>query len=138
MQALERNSWEVVFVQEITVITENKVGVLADICGLLGRSGVNIEAISAQGLGESGIIRLVTGDVKTAVRELERAGAKIRVAEILTVKLNDQPGELGKIARKLARAGVDIESLYLLSKNRGVMEVAIKPGDLNAARLALK
>ena len=124
--------------QEITVITENKVGVLADICGLLGRSGVNIEAISAQGLGESGIIRLVTGDVKTAVRELERAGAKIRVAEILTVKLNDQPGELGKIARKLARAGVDIESLYLLSKNRGVMEVAIKPGDLNAARLALK
>ncbi len=124
--------------QEITIITENRVGVLAEVCELLGRGGINIEAICAQGLGDSGLIRLVTGDVRTAERELKLAGYSYRTAEILIVKLNDNPGELGKVARKLSRADIDIESLYVLSKNRGVTEVAIKPSDCKAAERALK
>ena len=124
--------------QEITIITENKVGVLAQVCGLLGNSGVNIEAISAQGLGDSGLIRLVTGDTATAKKALERGGFAFKTGEIITIKLNDSPGELYKVTRKLSRAGVDIESLYLLSKSKGVFEVAIKPGDEAAARRALK
>ena len=125
--------------QEITIITENKVGALAEICELLGKNGINIEAISAHGLGDSGFIRVVTGDAATAKRVLgTRKGARISAGDILVVKVNDEPGELGKIARRLARAEVDIESMYLLSKSRGVMEVAIKTGDMGAAARALK
>lgn len=125
--------------QEITIITENRVGALAEICELLGKNGVNIEAISAQGLGESGLIRVVTGDAATAKRALSaKKGITCRSGDILVVKMADQPGELGKIARRLARAEVDIESMYLLSKSRGVMEVAIKTGDLGAALRAIK
>jgi len=125
--------------QEITIITQNKVGALAEICELLGKNGVNIEAISAYGLGDSGVIRLVTGDVATASRALgTKKGVSVKTSEVLVVKLNDQPGELGKIARKLARAEVDIESLYILSRERGVTEVAIRADDIEAARRAIK
>ncbi|VVC04902.1 ACT domain protein [Candidatus Burarchaeum australiense] len=125
--------------QEITIITQNKVGALAEICELLGSRGVNIESICAQGVGDSGVIRVVTGDAATAASALRaRKGVSISTGDILTVKLNDEPGELGKIARKLARAEVDIESMYLLSKQKGVMEVAIKTGDLFAAMKAIK
>lgn len=125
--------------QEITIITENKVGALAEICELLGENGINIESISAQGLGESGLIRVVTADAATAARALKsRKGITVKTGDILIVKVNDQPGELGKIARRLARAEVDIESMYLLSKSKGVMEVAIKTGDLGAALRAIK
>lgn len=125
--------------QEITIITENRVGALAEICELLGKSGVNIESISAHGLGESGLIRVVTGDAATAAKALSsKKRISYKSGDILIVKVNDQPGELGKIARRLARAEVDIESMYLLSKSRGVMEVAIKTGDLGAALRAIK
>ena len=125
--------------QEITIITENKVGALAEICELLGKNGINIESISAQGLGESGLIRVVTADAATAARALKsRKGVTVKTGDILIVKVNDQPGELGKIARRLARAEVDIESMYLLSKSKGVMEVAIKTGDLGAALRAIE
>lgn len=125
--------------QEITIMTENKVGALAEICELLGSHGINIESISAQGLGESGLIRVVTGDTATAAKALSnRKGFSVRTGEILIVKVNDEPGELGKIARKLARAEIDIESMYLLSKQKGVMEVAIKASDIGAAMKAIK
>ena len=124
--------------EEITIITENKVGILAKISGLLGNSGVNIETISAHGLGDSGLIRIVTGDTVTAKKALSLNGFSFKTGEILVVKLSDSPGELGKITKKLSRAGVDIESLYILSKNKGVTEVAIKPGNFAAAQKALK
>jgi hypothetical protein len=125
--------------QEITIITANRVGTLAEICELLGGAGVNIEAISAHGLGDSGVIRVVTGDIATAKKALGgKKGITFKVSDILVVRLSDQPGELGKIARRLSRAGIDIESLYVLSKNRGVTEVAIKAGDAAAAARAIK
>ncbi|MCX8198044.1 MAG: ACT domain-containing protein [Candidatus Micrarchaeota archaeon] len=124
--------------EEITIITENKVGVLAKVCGLLGSAGVNIEAISAQGLGDSGLIRLITGDTVTAKKALTKAGFTFKTGNVIIIKLNDAPGELYKVTRKLAQAGVDIESLYLLSKSKGLVEVAIKAADESAARKALK
>ncbi|HIH18657.1 TPA: ACT domain-containing protein [Candidatus Micrarchaeota archaeon] len=125
--------------QEITIMTENRVGALAEICEILGNRGINIESISAQGLGESGLIRVVTGDATTAAKALSnRKGFSVRTGDILIVKVNDEPGELGKIARKLARAEIDIESMYLLSRQKGVMEVAIKASDMGAAMKAIK
>ncbi|MCX8195007.1 MAG: hypothetical protein N3G22_02780 [Candidatus Micrarchaeota archaeon] len=125
--------------QEITIITQNKIGALAEICEYLGRNGVNIEAISAYGLGDSGVVRLVTGDVTTATRVLStKKGISFKTSEIVVAKLNDQPGELGKIARKLARAEIDIESIYILSRSKGITEVAIKTSDIEGTRKALK
>ena len=125
--------------QEITIISENKVGALADICEALGGSGVNIEAISAQGLGDSAQIRIVTGDVTTAANVLRKKNIAHKTSDITVVDMVDRPGELAKIARKLARAGVNMESLYILSKNKGGMtSVAIKAPDLAAVARALK
>ncbi len=124
--------------EEITIITENKLGVLAKISELLGKSGVNIETISAHGLGSSGLVRLVTGDTATAKKVLSQNGFSYKTGEIIVVKISDSPGELGKITKKISRAGVDIESLYILSKSKGFTEVAIRPGDIAAAQKALK
>lgn len=125
--------------QEITIVTENKVGILADICELLGGSGVNIEAISAQALGDSGLIRVVTSDVNTANRVLTKSGHKFKTSDIIVVDMVDRPGELAKIARKIAKSGVNVESLYILTKNKnGLTSVAIKSDNLAATMGAIK
>ena len=124
--------------REITVICENRVGALADVCEALGGVGVNIKAISAMGVGATGIIRLITADETSAKNVLEKAGFRVELGDVLSVKLRDRPGELAKVARKLATGGVDIESVYIIGRSNDEVEVAIKPKNMKAATAALR
>jgi len=124
--------------KQITVLSENRVGALSDVCTELANVGVNIKSITAQGQGDYGIIRLVTEDVNTAKKALEKAGFKLTVSDIIVVNLNDRPGEMAKIARKLSNAGVDVECIYILGKEDDKVQVAIKPSSIEHAMRALR
>ncbi|MEM3030377.1 MAG: ACT domain-containing protein [Candidatus Micrarchaeia archaeon] len=124
--------------RQITVLVENRVGALADVTEALGASGVNIKSISAQGSGNEGVIRLITEDERTAVNALEKAGFRVSVGDVMTIKLRHRPGELAKIARKLARAGVNIECIYQLSSDRESAELVLKPDSIENATRALR
>ena len=124
--------------KQITVLTENRVGALSDVCTELANVGVNIKSITAQGQGDFGIIRLVTEDVNTAKKVLEKAGFKLTSSDIIVVNLIDRPGEMAKIARKLSNSGVDIECIYILGKEGDKVQVAIKPSSIEHAMRALR
>jgi len=124
--------------RQLTIFVENKVGALASVCELLGGSGVNLEAIAAYGEGEGGVIRVVTGDIETAKRVLAAARYRTLEGEVATVKINDSPGELGKLARRISNAGLNIECIYLLSKSKGTAEFAIKAESADKLKSALK
>lgn len=126
--------------KEITIRTENRVGALADIAELLGGLGVNIDGISAHGEGEEGIIRILTNDSRTAMKHLGKlAGVRTKEADIIVVDMPNRPGELGKITRKLANKGVDLESVYLAGRTSDITHMAIKPaaGSFDKAKEAL-
>lgn len=124
--------------EQISIVVENKPGALADVCELLGRHGINIKAISAEGIAEGGIVRIVTEDAASAKSALSGAYYKFFVSEVLPLKLQDKPGELGKAARKLASSRVNIECIYILGKDKGMTELALKVDDISAAKKALK
>lgn len=124
--------------KQLTVLTENKVGALADVCTELANTGVNIKAITAQGQGDYGVIRLVTEDEVTTKKALEKLGFKVSVSDILIVSLPDRPGEMAKIARKLSNAGVDVECVYILGREGDKVQVAIKPSSIEHATRALR
>lgn len=114
--------------KEITIRADNKVGALADVAELLGGLGVNIEAISAHGKEEHAIFRIITSDSKTAMKHLAKLpGVKASESDILVVEIPNRPGELGKIARKLANKGIDLESTYIMGKLTNTTEMVIKP-----------
>ncbi len=119
--------------RELTIITENRVGALADVCEAMGHVGVNISSISAHGYADKGIIRLVTNDETSAKNAIEKIGMKVIPGDLLIIKMSDKPGELGKLARKLAKSKVNIEGIYLLGRSNGHLEMAIKPDDLTKA-----
>ncbi len=123
---------------QITILVEDRPGALADICEAFGRSGVNIKAISAEGLGEAGVIRIVTEDVNTAKRALDREGFSHRVAEIVSIRLPDKPGELGKVTRRLADEEINIQYIYILGREKGVTDIALRVGDVENARIVLE
>lgn len=126
--------------KEITIIASNSVGSLAAVAETLGAVGVNIEAISAYGTDDKAVFRVITSDPLTTLKALSRLpDLKIQEADVIIYKMMNRPGELGKITRKLANRGVNIESLYLVTRKQDFTEVAIRPSsrDLEKAKEVL-
>ncbi len=121
--------------KEIVVVTTNDVGALATIAEAIGGLGVNIEAISAYGLSGKAVFRIITNDVTSAVKAMSRIpNVEVQEAETIVYQMMNRPGELGKITRKLANRGVNIESLYIVSKKQDFTEVAIRPVEKDIAK----
>ncbi len=124
---------------ELTVTLPNKPGQLAEIASALGNAGVNIDSLAATTAGGKGTIRLVVSDPARAKRALK--AAKIRVAnqrEVIEIRLANKPGALARVAKRLGKARVNIDTAYLLgqTKTRAVLALGVK--DVRAAKRALR
>jgi len=86
---------------------------------------------------ETPIIRIVTDDEKSTRSALNKAKLKFNEYDIMVVELTDKPGELAKVAKRLARAGVNIDSIHILSKNTTITSVALVVNDSKRAKDAL-
>lgn len=124
--------------KEFDVFVQNKPGELAKVCEALGINGVNIRAIASEREQDQPQIRIVTDDEATTRSALKRAGIQFDLKDVLVIKLSDKPGELGKMARRLAKAMVNVDSIYILSKEDGVTEMAITVDNMKKAQTALK
>jgi hypothetical protein len=124
--------------KELTISMPNKAGQLAVLADTLGKAGVNIQALSAATAGGKGVIRLVVDDTAKAKRALKKA--KIRVGterQVLEVRLRNRPGALARVAKRLGKAKVNIDSAYLLAADRKRAVAAIGVRNLSAAKKAL-
>ena len=124
--------------KEFDVYVQDKPGELAKVCEIFGNNGVNIKAISSERSGQKPIIRVVTDDETTASSALERSGISYDLREVLSIRISDRPGELGRTARKLARAMVNVDSIYILGKDDGMTEMAFTVDNLRKAEQALR
>lgn len=126
--------------KELLITAKNQVGSLATVAEALGSVGANIEAISCYGFAEKAFFRVITADTASATKALSKVpDVKVQEADIIILNMLNRPGELGKITRKLANRGVNLESLYIVSKKNDYTEVAFKPAaaDLAKAREVL-
>jgi organic hydroperoxide reductase OsmC/OhrA len=80
----------------------------------LGRAGVSVEGGGAWLQDQSGVGHFLVADSRAAREALDKAGiAVIDEREVLVQRLNqDEAGQLGKLTRRMANAGVNIETLY--------------------------
>jgi len=123
--------------KEITIVSKNEVGTLAQVAEVLGSVGVNIEAISAYEKNNNAIFHLVTNDVNTALKMLSRVpNVRLEQSDVIVWKMPNRPGELGKLTRKLANQGISLQSIYIVTRGNDFTEIAIKPAvnDFEKAR----
>jgi hypothetical protein len=97
-------------VKDLAIALDNRPGALAEMGEVLGNSGVSIEGGGVFG----GVAHFLFHDAHAARAALDRAGIHVvRENDVLVQKLRqDEPGQLGKIARRMADAGVNIEVQY--------------------------
>jgi len=100
--------------KDLTIALDNHPGALADMGDALGRAGVSIEGGGAWVVNAEGAAHFLFEDGPAARSAIEAAGIKVlAVREVLIQKLSQsEPGQLGKLTRRMAQAGVNIEVLY--------------------------
>lgn len=99
-------------VKEIVIISENRVGVLSAISKILADRGINIVAISAHAACGVALINLVTEDHARVKDLLDRKAIAYQENSVLLLEVEDKPGTLLSLTKKLAANKVDILNVY--------------------------
>jgi hypothetical protein len=99
--------------KQLSITLPDKVGLLAEITGALAGAKVNIEALCAYGMEDTGTFLLLTDSNAKAKKALSVfKDGKVEEEDVIVVEMANKPGELGKVADKVTGAGVNIWYLY--------------------------
>jgi len=112
-------------VRDLAIRLENRPGALAEMGETLGSAGVSVEGGGAFVFDGLGIAHFLFADTVAARKALEEKGIEVLAErEVLVQRLHqDQPGQLGKISRMMAEAGVNIEVIYSDHQNQLILVV---------------
>ena len=115
---------------EFKTILINKPGRLAQFTNVLGEAGVKIQAIHQMSDQSGSIVQFVPDDPAMTESVLTAARVDFTSREVLIVDVLDQPRTLGDVATVMADAGVNIDSIYLMTS--GVVVLGVD--DLDGAK----
>jgi hypothetical protein len=104
--------------RDLTVrLNEDRPGAFSAVAEALGGAGVNIEGVTEM----EGVVHVLVPDAAAAKRALESTGLRVEAeADPVIVKLEDRPGELAGLTKRLAAAGVSLRVVYLATDTRVV------------------
>ena len=119
---------------DLTLYLEDRPGALAEVGEALVEAGINIDGLCGMTMEGLGVIHVLVEEEFTAREVLEAHHITVAEAQdVLVLEVEDQPGVLGSISRKLADAGVNLHLAYLATSTR----LVIGADDLDKARSAL-
>ncbi len=99
--------------KQITVFLENVPGRLATLCNTLEERGVNLQAMTTSEASEYGVVRMIVDNVDAATEALRQVDLPFSTVDVLGVEVSDEPGALGKVAVRLAEAGLNVDYAYV-------------------------
>jgi hypothetical protein len=111
--------------KDLTIILENRPAALAELGETLGRADISIEGGGVFVVDGRGVAHFLFADGDRARGAIEATGLRVEAArEVLTARLRQaEPGQLGKLTRLLAVAGVNIEVIYTDHEHQLVLVV---------------
>ncbi len=124
---------------QLSVFLGNRPGALARVCAELAAAQINIHALATSDTIDHAVVRMVVSDPTKALMLLGERGVLALENDVLVIESNNEPGTLGGIAERLARAGINIEYAYLASAPRAAEGLMIlRPSNVEKAERALR
>jgi hypothetical protein len=124
--------------KQFNVFVDDKIGELARVTEALAQSAINIRGLATDKFGPKPTVKVITDDEASTRRALGKAGLSFEESEILVIDLIDRPGEIAKVARKAAKAGVNISSVFLIGKKDTPAALAVVSKDPKKLEAFLK
>ena len=119
--------------KDLKIKLDNRPGALATIGEALGQAGVNIDGLCgfARDVNAREDRELIMHTFHILVEDPVKARAALRAVgvkieeerDVVIPKVIDRPGEIGRICRKLANAGVNVDFLYTITNTQFVLGV---------------
>lgn len=123
---------------QLSVFLANKPGTLAEVCDTLAGEDVNIFAMTISDTVDHSVVRLICSDPRKALAVFEERGTLVVDQQVLTIEGKNRPGSLARLARKLAKHGVNIEYAYCASgPSAKTGLVVFRPSDIKKGLKAL-
>jgi hypothetical protein len=114
---------------DLVIDVENTPGALADVAAAISDAGVNIAAATCVGPGERAELHILVphaGAVQHALGISHLAVTRVR--DVVVIDVEDRPGVLADLTRKIAKHGVDLDLVYVATQNRVVFGSPDLPG----------
>jgi hypothetical protein len=122
---------------DLTIELDNTPGALAEIAAAISDAGVNIAAATCIGTGERAELHVLVPHAEAARHLLAISHIGVtREREVVVVDVEDRPGVLADLTRRIARAGVNLDLVYVATRDRvvfGAADIAALHGALQAA-----
>ena len=120
---------------DLVIDVNNKPGALAEVAQAISDAGVNIAAATCIGPGDRAELHVLVKHAEAARHALGAIShlAISREREVVIVDVQDRPGVLADLTRRIAKAGVDLDLVYVATRNR----VVFGAPDLDALKAAL-
>jgi hypothetical protein len=119
---------------DLVIDVENSPGALAEVAAAISDAGVNIAAATCIGPGDRAELHILVPHAEAAKHLLAISHLAVtREREVVVIEVHDEPGVLADLARKVAKAGVNLDIVYVATRNR----VVFGSKDLDALRAAL-
>jgi hypothetical protein len=119
---------------DLAIDIENTPGALADVAAAISDAGVNIAAATCVGTGKQVELHILVPHAEAARHLLAISHLAVtREREVAVVDVEDRPGVLADLTRRIAKAGVNLDLVYIATRNR----VVFGSPDLPALQAAL-
>lgn len=127
------------YVEQVSVLLENKTGRLADVTRVLGDNNIDIKGVCVADTVDFGILRLIVSDPAVAKEALSKGGFTASVTHVIAVRLDDVPGGLHQVLDTLRQAGIGVDYIYSINKiGGGHAGLIFKVSDPDAATKVLQ
>jgi len=120
---------------DLVIEIENEPGALARVAAAVSDAGVNLAAATCMGTADRVELHILVPHAEAARHALAISHVGVsREREVVVVDVEDRPGVLADLTRKVAEAGVDLDLVYVATRNRLVFGSA----DLDGLKAALE
>lgn len=104
---------------DLVIHVDNEPGALARVATAVSDAGVNLAAATCTGPSEKADLHILVKHAEAAKRVLAISGLNVlEEREVVVVEAEDRPGALADLARKVAKAGVDLDLVYVATGTR--------------------
>src|SRR4051812_1193989 len=120
---------------DLVIDIENTPGALAEVAAAISDAGVNIAAATCIGPGDRAEVHILVPHAEAVRHALAISHLAVsREREVVVVDVEDRPGVLADLTRKIAKSGVNVDLVYIATRNR----VVFGADDVDALRTALE
>ncbi len=119
---------------DLVIEVDNEPGALARVTRAISDAGVNIAAATCLGAAERAELHILVPHANAVHQALAISNLAVtREREVVVVEADDRPGMLADLARTVAEAGVNLDLVYVATRDR----VVFGAPDLDGLKTAL-